>query len=83
MLIAVVCAAILVPFLAFLKPSMPHDLISLTVPAESVSVNIVLLWLTRILQIGRDLKGTPLKSWFSESCVGNIFCLLQTKNYSD
>jgi hypothetical protein len=32
-LMAVACAAMLVPFRAFLKPSMPHDLNNFTYPA--------------------------------------------------
>lgn len=56
---AVVCAAMFVPFFVFLKPSIPQDLVSFTEPAESVTVKIVLLWVTLTLHIGRFLYGTP------------------------
>ncbi|VVD02482.1 unnamed protein product [Leptidea sinapis] len=36
MLIAVVCAAMLVPFFVFLNPSIPQDLINFTLPSASV-----------------------------------------------
>ncbi|KAH0999230.1 hypothetical protein HUJ05_009562 [Dendroctonus ponderosae] len=72
--IAVVCAAMLVPFRVFLKPSIPQDLISDGTPLASVKLKMVLLWDTRILIIGRFLKGMPPKSRFSESQVGKMFC---------
>lgn len=67
---AVACAAIFVPFLVFLKPSMPQDRIMFGLPLLSHTVMIVLLGDTRILQIGVSLKGTPSKRRFGVSSSG-------------
>lgn len=67
---AVACAAIFVPFLVFLKPSMPQDRIMFGLPLPSHTVMIVLLGDTRILQIGVSLKGTPSKRRFGVSSSG-------------
>lgn len=54
---AVAWAAIFVPFLVFLNPSMPQDRSSLGTPGASVIVMIVLFLDTRILQMGMSLKA--------------------------
>lgn len=65
----------LVPLRVFLKPSMPHDLISCGVPAASVRLMIVLFGEVLTLITGRSLKGTPLKSRFGVSMSGKSDCL--------
>lgn len=68
--IAVACAAIFVPFLVFLKPSMPQDRMILGLPLPSHTVMIVLFGETRILQMGVSLKGTPSNKRFGVSSSG-------------
>ena len=58
--IAVAWAAIFVPFLVFLKPSMPQDRNSFGTPVASQMVIMVLFLETRMLQMGMSLKAAPL-----------------------
>lgn len=57
--IAVACAAMLVPFLVFLKPSIPQDLKICTSPFEFVKFRIVLFGDVLMLIMGISLKGMP------------------------
>lgn len=73
---AVAWAAILVPFLVFLNPSTPHDLIICGTPLWSVTFIMVLFGETLILQTGISLNGTPLKRAFGVFSSGKRCAVL-------
>lgn len=77
--IAVCWAAMFVPFLAFLKPSIPA-LCSDSTLSPFVKVIIVLLGLDFILTMCNSLYGTPLKSRFGVSASGNRCSLKHNKH---
>lgn len=79
--IAVAWAAIFVPFLVFLNPSMPHDLIIWTKPFGVVSERIVLFFVTRMFTIGSSLNWTPSNNIVGVSSSGKRFILLQTERF--
>uniref|UniRef100_A0A6G5A3F2 Uncharacterized protein n=1 Tax=Rhipicephalus microplus TaxID=6941 RepID=A0A6G5A3F2_RHIMP len=76
-LIAAACAATVVPFLAFLYPSVPPDFLPRHFPSshgpdESVRVISVLFRLHLMWQIGRSRKGTPSNNISGVSSSGNM-----------
>lgn len=73
--IAVAWAAIFVPFLVFLNPSMPQDRNNLGTPVESVMLIMVLFLVTLTLHTGIIRNGSPLISNSGVAASGNTFAL--------
>lgn len=75
--IAVAWAAIFVPFLVFLNPSMPQLLIIWADPIPSVKLMMVLFLDDRMLTMGRSLNGTPWNNVVGVFSSGKMFFFLQ------